>query len=294
MAKKTDKKELGIVLIAHGLPMYGFYAFNLAVGLKRVSPTIPITVITSGGAFSQLEKLEIDSVIDNMIVSNPEWTNTKTGYDVFYNKLCLDLCTPYEKTLYLDVDQAWIPRRPVEDLLSIVEGNPFVPITFKEIDCATYERVNGDWMDYKQLKEFYGVDKCYTISSEIMYFESGTEVFKNARKVYNDNKIDRKKFGDGHADEPFITAGMAMSKVQPPFTPFVPSYWQGRDYKKIPKDESVYQEYFTVSIGGNWNARNAERMYNAITGANYYEIGVSRPLYKAQHKKLAVKSRQVL
>jgi len=294
MAKKTDKKGTGIVLIAHGLPIWGFYAFNLAVGLKRVSPTIPITVVTSGGAFSQLEKKEIDSVIDNIIQASPQWTSTATGYDVFYNKLCLDLCTPYEKTLYLDVDQAWIPRRPVEDLLAITEGSSFFPVTYKEIDCATYERVNGDWMDYKQLKEFYGVDKCHTISSEIMYFEEGTEVFKNARKVYNDNKIERKKFGDGHADEPFITAGMALSKVDPAFVPFTPSYWQGRNYKKIPKDESVYQEYFTVSIGGNWNAQNSERMYNAITGANYYEMGVKRPVYKAQHKKLAVKSRQVL
>ncbi len=294
MAKQKQKTGTGIVLIAHGEPMWGFYAFNLAVGLKRVSPSIPITVITSGGAFSQLEKKEIDSVIDNLVEALPQWTTTKRGYDVFYNKLCLDQCTPYEKTLYLDVDQAWIARRPVEDLLSIVEGNPFVSVTYKEIDCKNYEREKGDWIDYKQFSEFYGIDKCFTISSEIMYFESGTDVFKNARKVYEDNKIESRKFGAGHADEPYLSGGMALSKIDPAFIPFTPSYWQGRNYRKIPKDESVYQEYFTVSIGGNWNAPNSERMYNAITGANYYEMGVKRPVYKAQHKKLAVKSRQVL
>lgn len=294
MAKSKQQKAkegTGVLLMAHGHPMYAHYAYNLAVGLRFAKCEHPIAIITSGRCLDILEP-EQRKVFDIVIPAKTEWITDKDGTNYLLNKLYLDDATPFEKTLFLDVDMVWNPRRKVSDLLAEVDGKEFQPIVFNLIDINTYTRGAGDWMDYKDVAAYAGVTNLAEISSELMYFES-TNVFKEARKAYNAG-FNVRPFAGGKPDEPYLMA--AYAKVNKGQTPniFVPTYWQNRNIRHFLKDEDIYNGYYAISAGGNLNAVNTVRIYNTLTGAIFNGMGIKRTPYKLQHKRNVLKKERAL
>lgn len=285
-AQTKEKKERGCILVALGHPMYTHYAHLMAVGLKLAGED-NVCLLTDGGGldmlsedqkkmFSEIKYIPFDMYSDNGVVN------------YFKAKLHLDKLTPYKKTLYLDVDQAWNQRRTVQDLYSIYDGCSFQPIILGSFSTTEREIKAGDWMNYADLKTYYEIESVYDLSSEVLYFEE-TNIFELARKVYDENKFEVKKFGGGKPDEPYFIAALALSGIKPKYTDFIPSYWQNRFFTKMLKDEDVYNNFFLISAGGNRNAINTERMFNAINGANFNKIGLATMPYKLQHKNRVLK-----
>lgn len=297
MAKQRKQKEeikeqsgTGIVLIARGHPMYGHYAYNAAVCCKFISPELPVTVVTSNGCLSQLDTDQVQ-LFDTIIEAGSKWAEDG---NYFQTKLWLDEITPYEKTLYLDVDMAWNPRKKITDFLELLSGMEFQCVSRGEIDVEKYQSTVGDWMDYSTLKELYGLSHIYNVSSELIYFEKGTKVFEYARKAYEENKIQPKQFAGTKPDEPYLALGIALSETILPLSEFEPTYWQNRFFNKFKKDELIYEEYYAISAGGNSNAVNTERMYNNIVGATFNGMGINRTPYKLQHKRNVLKKERQL
>lgn len=282
------------MLIAHGHPMYAHYAYNLTVGIKNTDRTIQVALITSGNCTGQLSEDQL-SLFDQIIEAKAEWIEHKSGQNYLLNKLYLDEATPFAKTLYLDVDMAWNGRKSINELFDLLNGCTFQPVIYRMIDCENYEQNVGDWMDYKQLHEVYGIKSTPELSSEVIYFEEGTTVFAKARKVYDENKLTVRAFAGAKPDEPYLSAGYALSDETVRFIGWTPTYWQNRYFTKFKKDEDILTEYYAVSAGGNINAKNTERLYNTLTGASFNGMGISRTPYKLQHKRNVLKrERQLL
>lgn len=102
-----------IVLFAFGKRGYAHQAYNLAFSLKYFSPGIPVTVFHDGviDKLPEEKKIYFDSIIK---IENVDVTKFKT---LFYE------LSPYEETLYLDVDA--VALKPIEPLISELQSQDF-------------------------------------------------------------------------------------------------------------------------------------------------------------------------
>ena len=116
--KSEDKKESsGILLIAIGNNYYADRAYTMAVSLKSHTENLSVSVLTYGNS---LDHLSIDEkkVFDNIIPIKEAHITGIRGFDVFRPKICLDLLTPYTKTLYFDVDMIWNNDHSITEFLN--------------------------------------------------------------------------------------------------------------------------------------------------------------------------------
>ena len=112
--------DKGIILIATGHAGYGRMAYNMAVTIKAVEE-IPIAVVCDDTALSHLTD-DQKKIFDFLI---PLPITYRTGFGA---KLHLDELTPFEKTMYVDVDMLWLGRKPSE-LFTDLNGISFTAIT---------------------------------------------------------------------------------------------------------------------------------------------------------------------
>ena len=166
MAKK------GIVLIAGGHPRYGLMASVLAMGIKLYSK-IEIALFIddiAGSHFTEFEKGLFT------IHELPEFMYNHNGIESFYRvKGFLPELSPFDETVFLDVDMVWSPGRKADDLFD-VDAN-FTMINEGYIDFATLENTISKnyhfWAQPQLVKEAYNLNdsKLYQFRSEYIYFK---------------------------------------------------------------------------------------------------------------------------
>ena len=289
------KKKLpqGGLIGAFGHPMYGFYAFNFAVGWKVKNPEIPLAIVIAHGSLNMLEPYQKE-IFDIIIEADEKWVSGIHGKDYMKFKLHLNDITPFEKTLYCDVDMQWCPERSPSDLFLLLKGKQF------EIANRGYKvAVNApasdyDWLPLSQAHAMYKAEKVLDVSSEVIYFEQGKvsdSIFSNAQKVYNDNKLSVRKFSHAVPDEPYLMMGIALSGHEVDYIKWEPSFWQGNYFKDLKKEENVYQ-FYLISAGGDINHPNTKRIYNNLTGMYHHAYGIKTPYYQIQSKINILKERQ--
>jgi hypothetical protein len=269
---KTDK--YGVVIIAIGNPIYSHWAFNLCVSLKSHTEGLNVSLITQGNSLVELEQDQKD-LFDQIITAPDECTNGVRGYDVFKCKLHLDELSPYDKTLFLDADTIWNNDHSVTEFIHSLDGIEFTSANRGRIDCIDGNLRSG-WSDLKIIQQLYGIDYVYDLSSEVMYFEKRTKVFKEARKIYEDIRIQPMKFGEGFPDEVFFMVALELCKMKIHESPWYPSYWQPHYiYDKVKmKKENEIRQFKLLSLGGAFTATNVRRLYYNMAGASLFRIGM--------------------
>lgn len=292
MEKKKVLFPMGILIGAFGHPLFTHYAVNLAIGCKLKSPGIPITLVTDGAAMNMIEP-EDKELFDLIIIAKPEWTSGVHGMDFMKFKLHLFEISPYQKTLFLDVDMQWCPNGSPDSLLEKLDGSTF--------ECANrgYKITNGsefskyDWFHLQQGYDHYKVEELLDISSEVIYFEKNEvskKIFSESLRVYKENKISPINYSHGKPDEPYLMMGLALSGHKIEKVNYEPSFWQGRYFRDLKREEYVYK-YDLMSVGGDSLAPNTKRIYNNLTGMYFEQSGIKRPPYQAQPKS-KLKERQ--
>lgn len=240
----------GILLVATGHPNYGNMAYNLALTIKAVED-IPIAVVWEGDSLNHLTAKQM-LIFDHWI---PLPENYRTGFGV---KLHLDQLTPFEKTLYLDVDTLWLSKKPSE-FIDACEG--FAIITEGDSDKPNPKYYF--WADPVEIKNAYGVPKVYQTRSEVIYFEKGCKVFKKARELKPEKKlITIRQFGDSVPDELYFNIVLALLEVE--LKPFMPSYWARLHNEAMPNLPVLHREYFLLSFGSNAASPVMKRTYDNV------------------------------
>lgn len=267
--------ERGILLAVFGHPMYAHYAYNLAVGLRYHDPNIKIAVVKEGDSLRMLDGKE--KIFDEIIEAKPEWISGSKGTDYFKFKQYLNDITPFERTLYLDVDMVWSTQRSLEDFFTLVDGSDFQCWSKGRRDTEGVNNGGGDFLHFKEFASEYGIKSVYNLSSEIIYFtEKANPIFEMMRKVYNDNLLQIRKHGQGYADEPILQAALELTGTKMNES-FEVTYWQNRYFTHMKHDNVIKTEYFAISAGGEQNAINTIRLYNTLTGFYFEQSGLKNP-----------------
>jgi hypothetical protein len=263
----------GIILIATGHANYGNMAYNLALTIKNVEQ-MPIAVIYEGAALSHLNDRQ--KQIFDFTIELP--ADFRTGFGA---KLHLDQLTPFDKTLYLDVDMLWLGRKPSE-LMDSLNGTDFTCITEGNSEAINHKYYF--WADVSEIQQAYNVTKVWQIRSEVVYFEKGTKVFKKARELKPENKLKTiSKFGDKIPDELYFNIALALLKIDP-LQGFKPAYWSRLHGEVMPRLSDLFREYYLLSFGSNAASPIMKKTYDNVMQVATNKLGLPY-LFKLKSKK---------
>jgi len=186
----------GILLVAAGKGSYAGWAANMAASLRYWNPDIEIALAVNG----QAGQLATEPLYDKVMPIPDEYC---TGEDGYFSpgklKLHMDLLTPFEQTMYLDVDGLCL--QPIAPLFELLKGRKVASQVVSET------KTDADWwpckwMPFESVKRVYPVKDgiIQEINSSFIYFEKGSdEYFETARKCYIDDY--KTQWGNAFPDE---------------------------------------------------------------------------------------------
>jgi hypothetical protein len=274
----------GILLLATTHGYYGRMAFNLAMTIKAVDKDFPIAIITDGSALAHLNDKQ-RSIFDINIPA------TSLG---FAGKLNLPEISPFEQTLFLDADMAWLPRKSPVDLIRSLKDIDFAAITEGHTDEPNTNYYF--WADVDEIRRVYGIEsRIYQWRSEVMYFTRSERVmgmFNESVKIYAAPGLETvSRFGDSVPDELALNIACARAGIEPHIYKWTPAYWARMHGESNQDLEALYFQYYLLSCGSNVSSANTKRVYDRVVKAAAYKMG-HQHLFPLINKKEMIQSRQ--
>jgi hypothetical protein len=287
------EKDRGILLIATKHPYYGRMAFNLAVSIRATEPDVQIAVLHSGRGLAHLTDRQKE-VFNHIIEINVEGIEAKL---VAYRN------SPFEQTLYIDADTAWLPKHTPTELFEKLDGVEFTAITEGYFDIETKEnKLRWDyylWADVDEIIKAYKIERgrLYQYRTEVMYFEKSDTaevLFDRAYKIFKDPKVKvTTQFAGGVPDELAINIASATLGLHPHEFNWQPSYWERarKNDIRMRKPAELYEKYFLISTGGNRSAPNTVKFYTRVVAAAFRKVGLQF-LFPLQSKVSVIEERK--
>lgn len=260
----------GIMIFACGHSCYGRWAYNLCLSIKAVEPDFPVCIVHSENSLSHLIE-DRRKVFDHMIL-----LPGGTGFGV---KLEIDHLSPFEETLYLDADMAWMPKRKPSELFNELKDVEFTSITEGHTEDKSQKYYF--WADPDEIREVYGIEgRIYQWRCEVMYFkktERVNKMFTLARKIHADPGLKTiMKFGNQVPDELSLNIATAVYDIHPHEYKWCPALWPRLHKVHVTNPAEVYNHYYLLSAGGNYATGDVKRLYN-----NIMKIACAK--FKTQH-----------
>lgn len=257
--------EKGVLILALGHYYYGMMALNMAISIKKVSPNMPIHLVSHGMALNYIG--ENMRFFDTHEVIKDEYITINEQIKYFKAKTHLYDLSPFETTLYLDADMVWC-RRPVEDAFTELKDIDFtIANRGEETITDTTKWLWGNPQDFKQ---FNSVLPNY--HSEFVYFKKCDRIkdyFELVKETYLNPPIPHKQFAGHIADEFAFTIASVQLDVRPHIVPYVPTYWMFVDKTKYGINyENIFNTFYCFSVGGAAYSRQMKEYYDRVVKAN--------------------------
>lgn len=258
--------SFGVCIVALGYPIYGNYAFNLALSLKVHDPSIKIAILHDSEALSNLNDNE-RKFFDHFI-EIPESVYVVGGNKEYMRaKLFVNDFTPFEHTIYLDSDTIWLDKKIswlFGELYSkefIIGFNAFYDVQKKKSTKSGYTywcRDEIECVKYHKLEEVMP----QTVSG-FFYFKKGeysNKIFELARSIFSDKKAPYNKFAGGMPDEYAFNIALGLLNYrQEEFNPIYFDKLHGAI-----EGEEIYKTFWGVAIGGNRVSVRVQEIYNRL------------------------------
>jgi len=279
----------GVIILALGNPYYGECAANLAMSLKATDSSLPIHLVYHGKALNHIQdRLHFFDTKQEA----PQETYMKRGFTRYFKvKTFIYDLSPFENTVYLDVDMIWLNRPLMELVLNELQDVAFTIQNRGRFDLKNGQKVKYFWAKYEDVRkqyENYSNSFLYNLHSEFIWFKKSEEnkkYFDRVKEIYDNPPIHPEIFAGDVADE--LCYGLATIELNkhPHKVPFVPVYWQqlDKDAVQIP---DIQKKYYGFSAGGNSHPKIAEEKYNILARAYASKYGLSPHLLKKKRSIL--------
>lgn len=290
-------KETGILLLALGHPYYGRMAYNLAMSIKAVDSTVDITLVYTEGAIAHINQR-------NMFVFNNKMLYPDTEQP-FGAKLNIYELSPYQRTLYIDVDTLWINKKSPSDLFEKLNGIPFTGITegFHDYDDPSKSDHSKNyffWADLEEIKQIWQQvgDRIHQWRSEFIYFEKCDKIeglFYDMKCAYEQSHSMKsvKKFANHVPDELAINIATSAHNINPHIYKWQPTYWDRLNGGAMPTIEELQSKYYVISCGSNANGGALRRVYDRVCAASAYKLKLQHVFPLISKKEMLI-NRQLM
>jgi hypothetical protein len=272
----------GIVTIAMKHPLYGRYAYNLALSIKSADIKQQVAVIADEEGLRHLNPKQ-RMIFDYIIEPKSE--------KPLVNKFYLDRLTPFEETLFVDADMIFSPLADFNEF-----WRSMTTVEWTMANRGKDDMVKGisDWTSIDDILEAYGeVDNWYDLSSEWIYFKKNDlsySIFANAEMYYEDNKLKVRAFAGDRPDEPYFNLSLISVNHKPHKAPYQPTYWQYA-MKGFPGVMAIKKGWMAFSVGGKIIPQQQMQVYdelakNASFRMNMPSMKIAQKMNQLSERKL--------
>lgn len=236
------------------------------MSLKAYDPGVQIALVHDSSAISHLSKEE-KNLFDQFIIADPQdyTIDGKTQYQRV--KLCLDKYTPFDGSLYIDVDTIWFPKKKISDLLQNLEEFDFYIGKNGEYNPASR---TGTGQNYTYWGRQHLIIRYHKLRNTLPQTVSGVfwfkksvfsaEVFARAQAIYTDRMAPCVKWANGKPDEYCFNVAlseMAYSQKDAHFVYF------DKINGQIDR-ERIFNNFWGMAAGGNKLAPKVADFYNDL------------------------------
>jgi len=282
----------GILTIALKYPLYGRYAYNLALSIKAGDPKQKICVITDQVGLAHLHEGQ-KSIFDKIIYIDDSIITKKNNIVPLISKFHLYELTPYSSaTLFVDADIIFSTLCDYNQLWSSFNK---VEWTMANRGINDPDKGISEWVDSNKLKEAYdNVEQWVDLSSEWIYWKQNDfskQIFDSALKYYHEDKLLTRQFNGDKPDEPFFNLALNEVKHKPHKMPYQPTYWHPAVRKFLSALE-IKRNYYAFSAGGNHLSPHQQRIYDEFAKNAAYKMKMNE--FKIPHKRTQIKERSLI
>jgi hypothetical protein len=272
-------------------PLYGRYAYNLALSIKSADPTQQVCVIADDVGISHLH--EGQRMIFDKIIKPSSECYMRDGKTVpLVCKFYLNELTPYEQTLFVDADMIFSPLAKFNEFWEQMQG---IEWTMANRGKNDPDKGISEWVNADKLKEAYDdIEQWVDLSSEWICWKKSDlsdSIFVSARQYYDEGKLTTRSFAGDKPDEPFFN--LALNKVRhlPHAMPYQPTYWQPA-VKRVLGSVEIKKQYYAYSVGGRMMTKQQQNIYEEFCKNASYRMNM--PTLKVTHKMNQLPERTVI
>lgn len=281
----------GIIIIACGVEYYGELALNLCMSLKATDPDISVTLLWEGKSKNRIQSgLHI---FDNVLEISKEHLNRSGMKSLMRSKVCLDLLSPYDETIFIDADVIMNPYKKISNLFDELKYFDFT-IGCREKVLLSEGKGRFQWADAEAVAKAMKYDgESYNLSSELIYFKKTEDTslfFQIAREYFDNPEVEYKRFAGTVPDELAFQLAMIKTGMKPHASQFLPFYWEPYQRKKFTAHEFYNSQWYGYSMGGAFYEPRQKEIYDSL--ATHYSQKFGRPfVFKAKNKSEVTKLR---
>jgi hypothetical protein len=190
-----------------------------------------------------------------------------------YSKLFLYELSPFEETIFLDVDNAWCSPKIVSNLFKLFKNKSLAIKNRNTFDFETGLTSDGKefvyWANPEDVKQAYNFSKgvLHALHLEFMYFKKCKKVdsiFETALEIANNPKVASTTLwaGQNNADE----LPLSISLVHHGYTLSVgvnPVHWGVHDSYFLSRHQ-IINNYYLLSTGGKQYDRRLKLFYKDV------------------------------
>lgn len=273
----------GIVTMALKHPLYGKYAYNLALSIKSADMRQQVAVIADEEGLRHLhpgQRMIFDHIIE------------PASAQPLVNKFHLHELSPFEETLFVDADMIFSPMADFNEFWRSMSN---VEWTMANRGLDDLIKGISEWTTMQDLEEAYGgVDQWYDLSSEWIYFKKNDlsyTIFVNAEMYYEENKLKVRAFAGDRPDEPYFNLALISVGHKPHQAPYQPTYWQPA-MKGFPGVMGIKKGWMAFSVGGKTIPQQQQVVYDEL--AKNASFRMNMPSMKIAQKMNQLSERKVI
>lgn len=273
----------GVLTMALKHPLYGRYAYNLAMSIKSANFKTQVAVIADQAALAHLhpgQRMIFDYIIPPA-VEKP-----------LVNKFHLINLSPFEETLFVDADMIF---SPLADFNEFWRSMTNVEWTMANRGSDDLIKGISEWTTKEDIEAAYGgVNQWYDLSSEWIYFKKNDltyTIFANAEMYYEENKLKVREFAGDRPDEPYFNLSLISVNHKPHQAPYQPTYWQPA-MKGFPGIMAIKKGWMAFSVGGKLIPQQQQQVYDELLKNASFRMNM--PSMKIAQKMNQLSERKVI
>lgn len=277
----------GVLTMALKHPLYGRYAYNLALSIKSADMRTQVAVVADEEGLRHLhpgQRMIFDYIIPPA-VEKP-----------LVNKFHLINLSPFEETLFVDADMIFSPLANFEEF-----WNSMKDVQWTMANRGKDDLVKGisEWTTKEDVYEAYGRSPIYNwewydLSSEWIYFKKNDlsyTIFAKAEKYYDDNYLKVREFAGDRPDEPYFNLALMNTPHEPHQAPYQPTYWQPA-MKGFPGIMAIKKGWMAFSVGGKLIPQQQQQVYDELLKNASFRMNM--PSMKIAQKMNQLSERKVI
>lgn len=240
------------------------------MSLKAYAPNVQICLVHDRKAIAQLNEKEL-SLFDYFSIADPldYMVDGKPQYQRL--KMCVNKYTPFDGSLYIDVDTMWFPGRNVDELIEKLSKHDFYIGKNSEYNPAEKRNQSNYtyWENPEKIAKYFRLQtKLPQTISGVFWFkktEWTERLFNRCLAIYNDKFAPCRKWANGKPDEYCFNVALSQLGYEQPNLHIV-------YFDKINgtiSRQQMYDNFWGVAAGGNRLIDTVRGLYNDLV--NLYE-----------------------